>query len=80
MIGKSMIGAMVLATMGLASPAFAQVPGPYPYYDYPSPYAYQQPVYDYAYGGWAPYGYSYWAWDPNNPHSIDNNIHTPLNH
>jgi hypothetical protein len=78
MMSKLSIAAMVPVTMGLASPAFAQVPPGY-YYDYAGPYAYayEQPV---PYG-WAPYGYWAWrSWYPNIPASISNNIHTPFNH
>lgn len=82
MISKSMIAAMVLITMGIASgfsstafaqafgPVFVQAPAAY-YYGYAYPYG---PPGPYA---WGPYvGY----WNPNNPHSVDNNIHTPPNH
>lgn len=75
MISKSTIPAMMLVTMGLASPAFAQVPPGY-YYGYAGPdaYPYEQPV---PYG-WAPYGYGGWA--PGSAASITYNIHTPPNH
>ena len=75
MISKSTIAATVLVTMGLASPAFAQMPPPY-YYGYAGPYtyAYEQP----APFGWAPYGYG--GWPPGSAPSINYNIHTPPNH
>jgi hypothetical protein len=74
MISKSTIPAMMLVTMGLASPASAQVPPGY-YYDYAGPaYSYEQP----APYGWAPYGYGDWA--PSSAASINYNIHTPPNH
>jgi hypothetical protein len=69
-ISKSTIAAMVLLAMGVASPAFAQVPwtygyaGPYGYpYEPPPPYA------------WEPYG-----WQSSIAASIDYNVHTPPNH
>jgi hypothetical protein len=73
MISKSAIAAAVLVAMGLASPAFAQMPPTY-YDAYPGAYAYpyQQP----GPFGWAPYGYGGWP----NAASIEYNIHTPPNH
>jgi hypothetical protein len=75
MISKSTIGAMVLVAMGLASPAFAQVPPGY-YYGYAAPYAnpYEQP----EPFGWAPYNYG--GWQPQSAAGINYNIHTPPNH
>lgn len=75
MISKSTIPAMMFLTMGLASPAFAQVPPGY-YYDYSGPAAYADPyeqpppysVAPYDYGGWSPRS------------GFDYNIHTPPNH
>jgi hypothetical protein len=73
MICKSTIAAIALTVLGLASPAFAQMPPPYDY-GYPGAYAY---LYDQAGPfGWAPYGYSGWP----NAASIQYNIHTPPNH
>jgi hypothetical protein len=74
MISKSTTAGMVLVAMGLASPAFAQMPPTY-YYGYAGPYAYpyEQP----APFGWAPYGY-FGSWP--NAASIGYNIHTPPNH
>ncbi|HTV38664.1 MAG TPA: hypothetical protein VMF12_19705 [Xanthobacteraceae bacterium] len=91
MISKSTVAAMVLGTMSLvtmslvtislvtislASPASAQVyydqVPVVGYYGYVSPYDQPGP-----YGG-PLFGFGYW--NPNNPHSIDNNIHTPPNH
>lgn len=79
MIGKSTIAALVLVTMGVASPAFAQAPGYY-YYGYagPAPYAYAYPYAQPAPFGWAPYGYGGWA--PGSAPAINYNVHTPPNH
>ncbi len=78
MIGKSTIAATVLVTMGLASPAFAQVPPSY-YYGYAGPYAYpyvQPPPY-----GWGLYNYSGWygGW-PSYAAALSYTVHTPPNH
>jgi hypothetical protein len=80
MIIKSTIAAMVFITMGVAAPAFAQVPpGHYDAYAYPYeqqvPYGWYDQQVPY---GWAPY--SYGGWPPERPGSIANNIHTPPNH
>jgi hypothetical protein len=75
MIGKSTIAATVLVTIGLASPAFAQVPPAY-YYDYAGPYAY--PYGPPAPYGWTPYGYG--GWPGGYAASINYNVHTPPNH
>jgi hypothetical protein len=72
-IAAMMFGAVGLVSMGLASPAFAQVPPAY-YDAYPGAFAYPYepppPL------GWAPYGYSSWP----DAATIDYNIHTPPNH
>jgi hypothetical protein len=87
MISKSMIATMMLVAMGLASPAFAQVPPGY--YDYapgyypgyapgnagPSVYSYEQP----GTFGWVPYSYG-GGWPPGSAASVEYNIHTPPNH
>jgi hypothetical protein len=70
MIGKSTIAALVLVTMGLASPAFAQVPPSY-YYGHTYPYGQQAPF------GWGFYDNGGW---PPGPASVDSNAHTPPNH
>jgi hypothetical protein len=75
MCKNSTITAMVLVAMGLASPAFAQVPPGY-YYGYAGPSAY--PYERSAPFGWPPYGYG--GWPPGSPASINYNIHTPPNH
>jgi hypothetical protein len=86
MFSKSMIATMVLVAMGLASPAFAQVPpgyyeyAPGNYYGYapgyaPYAYSYEQP----GPFGWVPYGYG-GGWPPGSAASIEYNIHTPPNH
>ena len=75
MIRTSTIAATVLVTMGLAPPAFAQVPPPYGH-GYASPYAY--PYGPPAPFGWAPY--SYGGWPPNSPARFNYNVHTPPNH
>ena len=74
MIGKSTITAMVLVTMGVASPAFAQVPPAY-YYGYASPYA--ADAYPYAP---SPFYYGYGGWPYGSAAAINYNIHTPPNH
>lgn len=75
MIGKLTIAAMALVTVGLASPAFAQLPPAY-YYGSAGRYAY--PYERPAPFGWAPYGYG--GWPSGSAASINYNIHTPPNH
>lgn len=75
MISKSTIAAMVLVTIGLASPAFAQVPPTY-YYGYVGPYAY--PYAQPSPFGWELYGYG--GSRPRSAADINYNIHTPPNH
>jgi hypothetical protein len=86
-ISKSMLPAVALVAMSLASPAFAQIPPGYyayaPGYYYGNapgfagPYAYssEQP----GPFGWAPYGYG-GGWPPGSAASVEYNIHTPPNH
>jgi hypothetical protein len=74
MIGKSTIAATVLVTVGLASPAFAQVPPAY-YGGYAGPYAYPYappPPY-----GWGLYDYGGW---PSYAAALSYTVHTPPNH
>ena len=77
MISKSTtaiaLGAMSIVSMGLASPAFAQMSPAY-YDAYPGAYAY--PYAPPPSFGWAPYGYGGWP----DAASIQYNIHTPPNH
>ena len=86
MISKSMTATMMLVAMGLASPAFAEVPPAY--YDYapgyysgyapgnagPFAYSYEQP----GTFGWVPYSYG-GGWPPGSAASVEYNIHTPPN-